>query len=128
MNILIDSLLMQFFYTQNRKMCLSEKILYQSFVVFLPCLGQLLLSKRFICNYIRLKLLRNFIEITLRHGCSPVNLLHIFRTPFTKNTSGWLLLLICRPLHWCVEIQYLLFCKMHKITGHYLFHVFACQD
>ena len=34
----------------------------------------------------------NFIEITLRHGCSPVNLLHIFRTPFPKNTSGWLLL------------------------------------
>ena len=24
----------------------------------------------------------NFIETTLRHGCSPVNLLHIFRTPF----------------------------------------------
>ena len=37
----------------------------------------------------------NFIEITLPHGCSPVNLLHIFRTPFTKNTSGWLLLSIC---------------------------------
>ena len=36
----------------------------------------------------------NFIEIALRHGCSPVNLLHIFRTPFLKNTSGWLL------LHW----------------------------
>ena len=35
----------------------------------------------------------NFIEITLWHGCSPVNLLHNFRTPFTKNTSGWLLLL-----------------------------------
>ena len=34
----------------------------------------------------------NFIEITLRLGCSPVNLLHIFRTPFPKNTSGWLLL------------------------------------
>ena len=34
----------------------------------------------------------NFIEITLRHGCSPVNLLHIFRTLFPKNTSGWLLL------------------------------------
>ena len=31
-------------------------------------------------------------EITLRHGCSPVNLLYIFRTPFIKNTSGWLLL------------------------------------
>ena len=25
-------------------------------------------------------------------GCSPVNLLHIFKAPFTKNTSGWLLL------------------------------------
>ena len=34
----------------------------------------------------------NFIEITLRHGCSTVNLLHIFRTPFPKNSSGWLLL------------------------------------
>ena len=29
---------------------------------------------------------------SLRHGCSPVNLLHIFRTPFSKNTSGGLLL------------------------------------
>ena len=34
----------------------------------------------------------NFIEIALRHGCSPVHLLHIFRTPFPKNTSGRLLL------------------------------------
>ena len=33
----------------------------------------------------------NFIEITLRYGRSPVNLLHIFRTPFSKNTSTWLL-------------------------------------
>ena len=32
------------------------------------------------------------IEIVLRHGCSPVNLLHIFRIPFYKNTSGGLLL------------------------------------
>ena len=32
------------------------------------------------------------IEIALRHGCSPVNLLHIFRTPFSENTSGGLLL------------------------------------
>ena len=37
-------------------------------------------------------MLCNFIEITLWHGCSPVNLLHIFRTIFSKNTSGWLLL------------------------------------
>ena len=38
------------------------------------------------------KVVNNFIEITLRHGCSPVNLLHIFRPPFPKNTSGGLLL------------------------------------
>ena len=37
------------------------------------------------------KLESSFIEITLWHGCSPVNLLHIFRTPFPKNISGWLL-------------------------------------
>ena len=41
---------------------------------------------------ISIKLQNSFIEITLRHGCSPVNLLHIFRTPFLRNTSGWLLL------------------------------------
>ena len=29
----------------------------------------------------------NYIEITLRHGCSPVNLRHILRTPFPTNTS-----------------------------------------
>ena len=38
------------------------------------------------------KLQSNLIEITLRHGCSPVNLLRIFRIPFPKNTSGRLLL------------------------------------
>ena len=41
----------------------------------------------------------NFIEITLWHGCSPVNLLHIFRTPFSKNTPGWLLLNLCISLN-----------------------------
>ena len=40
------------------------------------------------------KLQSNFIEIALRHGCSPVNLQHIFRTPFPKNSSGWLLLIL----------------------------------
>ena len=38
-----------------------------------------------------------FIEIALRHGCSPVNLLHIFRTTFLKNTSGGLFLLCGCP-------------------------------
>ena len=34
-----------------------------------------------------IKLQGNFIEIALWHGCSPVNLLHIFRKPYSKNTS-----------------------------------------
>ena len=34
----------------------------------------------------------NFIEIALQSGCSPVNLLPIFRPPFPRKTS-WLLLL-----------------------------------
>ena len=38
------------------------------------------------------KIIFSFIEITFWHGCSPVNLLHIFRTPFSKDTSEWLLL------------------------------------
>ena len=33
-------------------------------------------------SVISIKLQSNIIEITLRHECSPVNLLHIFRTPF----------------------------------------------
>ena len=41
---------------------------------------------------ISIKLQSNFIEISLRHECSPVNLLHIFRIPFPESTSGWLLL------------------------------------
>ena len=44
------------------------------------------------CDFNKVALLCNFIEITLRHGCSPVNLPHIFRRSFSKNTSGWLLL------------------------------------
>ena len=35
-----------------------------------------------------LKLFYNFIEITPRYGCLPVNLLRILRTPFYKNTYG----------------------------------------
>ena len=41
---------------------------------------------------ILIKLQSNFIEITLQHRCSPVNLLHIFWTLFPKNISGGLLL------------------------------------
>ena len=51
----------------------------------------------------------NFIEITLRHGCSPLNLLHIFRTllntfttteHFNQNTFLRASLLGCFRKHW----------------------------
>ena len=44
-------------------------------------------------SVISIKLQSNFIKITLRHGISPVYLLHIFGTPFPKNTPGRLLLI-----------------------------------
>ena len=43
-------------------------------------------------SVISIKLLCNFIQIALQYGCSPVDFLHIFGTPFSKITSGWLLL------------------------------------
>ena len=61
--------------------------------------GVLKISRKFTGEHpcqslISIRLKSNFIEITLRHGCSPVNLRHICRTPFSRNTSGWLLLII----------------------------------
>ena len=49
---------------------------------------------------ISIKLVCNFIEITLQFGCSPVNLLHIFRTPFPKNTTEGLLL---KSIEWLYD-------------------------
>ena len=49
-------------------------------------------------------LLCNFIVITFRHGCSPVNLLHIFRILFPKNTSRRL------PL---IFVNFVLNCHYH---------------
>ena len=50
-------------------------------------------------SVISIKLQNSFIEITPRHRSSPVNLLHIFRTPFPRNTSAWVLLIIHK--FWC---------------------------
>ena len=36
-------------------------------------------------SVISIKLQSNFIQITFRHDCSPVNLLHIFRTSFLRT-------------------------------------------
>ena len=72
-------------------------------------------------SVISVTLLCNFIEITLRHGFSPVNLLHIFRTPFPWNTSRWLLLIKPHNIfpklsHFCLTIRYSLF-YMLRLLG-----------
>ena len=53
-----------------------------------PCRSAI--SIKLLCNFIEIAL--RLIETALRHGCSPLNLLHILRRPFPGNTSGWLLL------------------------------------
>ena len=45
-------------------------------------------------------------QITVWHGCSSVNLLHIIRTSFPKNTSGGLLLEIS-PLIYLLVSKYM---------------------
>ena len=58
-------------------------------------------------SVISIKLLCNFIEIALRHGCSPVNLLHIFSTCFNRNTSGRLLLSLFTLTNFiCINLIY----------------------
>ena len=67
-------------------------------------------------NVISIKLLCNIIEITLRYGYSPGNLLHIFKTPFPRNTSRWLLLdvengtreIIAENKLWCINVALLI--------------------
>ena len=59
-----------------------------------------------------LKVACNFIAITLRRGCSPVNLLHIFRAPFLKNTSRRLLL---KSLSDYVHSQYQIKNELKKV-------------
>ena len=68
-------------------------------------------------SVISIKLLCNFFEITLRHECSPVNLLHIFRTPFYKNTSGKLFLYMYFGLHEDVLRPYL-FLSLDQQSSH----------
>ena len=50
----------------------------------------LILTRTCACQEVRSS--TNFIEVTIRHGCSLVNLLFIFRISFLKKTSGQLLL------------------------------------
>ena len=75
-------------------------------------------------SVISIKLLRNFIEIALRHGCSPVNLLNIFRTPFPMNTSGWLLL----SIYSFTKYHLLLMSKTFPFKNVFYFKTFPFQN
>ena len=72
--------------------------------------GVLKISSKFTGEHPCRSAICNFIEITLQHECSPVILLHFFRTPFTKNTSGRLLL----PLLTCTKITKRCYNKFDK--------------
>ena len=58
---------------------------------------------------------------TLRHGCSLVNLLDIFRTPFPKNTSGRLLLIVVTCLFLSAFICLLVIEPIQTFLVSYLF-------
>ena len=73
---------------------------------------------------ISIKLLCNFIEFTLCHACSAVNLLQIFRTPFSKNTSSWLLLLLIENLPSFTRKLKKLHMPSEKISG-FCFSIFT---
>ena len=80
---------------RKRSECLFLKIC-NKFTKEHPCRSEI--SKKLLCK---------FLEIALRHGCSPVTLLHIFRAPFLKNTSGWLLLksiMVVCLVHYCIKL------------------------
>ena len=84
MMMLIFSLIVTCFRSSHQEMFLREGVLKicSKFMGEHPCRSM-----------ISIKLLCNFYEIELLCGCSFVNLLHNFRTPFPRNTARWLLLL-----------------------------------
>ena len=70
-------------------------------------------------SVISIKLLCNFIEIVLRHECSPVNLQRISRTAIFKNTSGRLLLAVGHGPRSGQGSQF------HSLFEHFSFFVFS---
>ena len=89
---------------------------------------EVLLGKRVlkICSkFTGEQLLCNFIETILRNGCSPVNFLHIFRTPFSKNTSGELLLDSSHPFFYSLKQ---VSCSSSASTGIYVLQGFVLES
>ena len=69
-----------------------------------------------------IKLQSKLIEITLRHGCSPKNLQHIFKTLFLKKTSGRLLL----DCFFCLSVNFNMFFRtlfLESTSRNLLFYV-----
>ena len=90
--------------------------------------GVLKICSKFTGDYpcrsaISIKLQSNFIETILRHGRSPANLLHSFRTAFLKNTSEWLL-----PKHFIFlyHLTLCLFSRLFTISFLTLSFTFFC--
>ena len=67
---------------------------------------------------------------SLRYGCPPVNLLHIFRTPFPRSTSGWLFLGFSDCFSWDLEMSKQtkqdLHCMKSVQIRSYFWSVFSC--
>ena len=75
----------------------SDLKICNKFIAEQPCRG--VISKKLFCN---------FIEITLQHGCSPVNLLHIFRTPFPKKPlDSYFYMMLKISILWLYNITFL---------------------
>ena len=121
----------------------ANEILLISWKSQQPSRGVSIFTEEQLCrSAISIKLQSNFIEIALRRGCSPVDLLHIFRTRFYKNTYGGMLLKSeskRKKLYWAVEFvapivlwncsgikkNSLLMCKnLITKTDMYIFHLF----
>ena len=108
-----------------------RKLVYQHFISFVDTFSSshqamflykvvLKICSKFTGEYpcrsaISINLLCNFIEIAFRHGCSPVNLLHIFRTPFPKNTSGGLLVYITEHRFTLIILSNVSLCSMNLV-------------
>ena len=85
--------------------------------------------------YRRTAMPKQLIEDALRHWCSPVNLLHIFRVPSPKNTSGegcfWIQSSTdeLKVIYVYRDSTILLVCNSRKMTNDYLFFFFnICSE
>ena len=79
-------------------------------------------------SVISIKLQRNFIETALRHGCFPVNLVHIFRITFPKNTSGGLLMCYVSNILTDIadlEIKKKIYDTFSRVSCEFLKHIFS---